>query len=126
MFIIIKINIIIRIVSLILIFFFMLYIKNKVTFLKKFPTRSFSRAWGAIHFMELPVWMRAPAYKLYAYLFNCNLDEMENKDLTSYPNLSAFFMRTLAPGVRPIDSHSLLVRDYFFFFSIFSMFFSLH
>src|SRR3954447_6842183 len=32
-----------------------------------------------------------------------SLDEIEEQDLHNFPNLAAFFYRTLKPGVRPLD-----------------------
>jgi len=39
-----------------------------------------------------------------------SLDEIEEQDIRNFPNLSAFFYRTLKPGVRPLDPnhHALL------------------
>ena len=34
----------------------------------------------------------------------CSLDEVSEPDLHTYPNLAAFFYRTLKPGARPLDS----------------------
>jgi phosphatidylserine decarboxylase len=45
------------------------------------------------------------------YLLTCeSLDEVSEPDLHVYPNLAAFFYRTLKPGVRPLDPdpHTLL------------------
>lgn len=58
--------------------------------------------------MELPVWFRPYGYKLYAYAFGCNLDEIEPADLRSYPSLGAFFYRKLKDGVRPVDNAILV------------------
>src|SRR5690242_2692677 len=35
-----------------------------------------------------------------------SLDEVSEPDLHAYPNLAAFFYRTLKPGARPLDSRS--------------------
>lgn len=72
------------------------------------PLRAISRAWGRFNDIELPVWMRAPGFKFYAYMFGANLDEMKEKDLTKYRNLGEFFYRELEPGARPI-ADSLVV-----------------
>jgi phosphatidylserine decarboxylase len=42
-------------------------------------------------------------------MFNCNLDEIEADDLSSYKNLSEFFRRKLKPGSRVINKTSSLV-----------------
>ncbi|KAK9729185.1 phosphatidylserine decarboxylase 1 [Basidiobolus ranarum] len=67
------------------------------------PLRALSRFFGSFNGVTLPVWLREPGYKLYSWVFGCNLEEMENPDLKSYPNLGDFFYRTLKPGARPID-----------------------
>ncbi|CAG8544429.1 2442_t:CDS:2 [Acaulospora morrowiae] len=73
------------------------------------PLRALSRLWGKINNeYTLPVWMRAPFYGLYSWIFKCNLKEIENTDLKSYPNLGAFFYRSLKPGSRPIDNEFLI------------------
>ena len=39
-----------------------------------------------------------------------SLDEIEEQDIRNFPNLSAFFYRTLKPGVRPLDpNHNALL-----------------
>ncbi|KAI8917190.1 phosphatidylserine decarboxylase-domain-containing protein [Powellomyces hirtus] len=73
------------------------------------PLRGLSRLWGWGNELTVPVWLRGPFYKAYASMFGCNLDEMEDPVLENYPNLGAFFYRTLKPGVRPIDQNAPLV-----------------
>jgi phosphatidylserine decarboxylase len=53
--------------------------------------------------------MRVPGYKLYSWIFGCNLDEMKEKDLKQYRNLAHFFYRELEDGCRPIDQTALVV-----------------
>lgn len=72
------------------------------------PLKTISRLWGQVNSINLPVWIRSPSYRLYSFFFGVNLDEMENPDLTSYPNLAEFFYRTLKPGVRPIADSDLV------------------
>ncbi|KAG6836529.1 hypothetical protein H0H93_007075 [Arthromyces matolae] len=67
------------------------------------PLRNMSRLWGYINSLELPIWFRPWGFRLYAFAFGCNLDEVETDDLTTYPSLGAFFYRKLKPGVRPVD-----------------------
>lgn len=62
-----------------------------------------SRLWGYVNSLELPVWFRPYGFRLYAYAFGCNLDEIEPTDLRSYPSLGAFFYRKLKDGARPVD-----------------------
>lgn len=76
------------------------------------PLKTLSRMWGQFNSINLPVWFRAPSYKLYSRIFGVNLDEMEEPDLTKYSNLSEFFYRRLKPGVRPIaDSEVVSPSD---------------
>lgn len=78
--------------------------------LNNLPLRAISRLWGTINNeYNLPVWMRKPCYKFYSWLFNCKLDEIENPDLKTYPNLGAFFYRSLKSGSRQIDNNAILV-----------------
>ncbi|KAI8994710.1 phosphatidylserine decarboxylase-domain-containing protein [Pilobolus umbonatus] len=72
------------------------------------PLRSISRLWGAFNSLTIPVYLRPYGYRLYSWVFGCNLDEMKNPDLYSYPNLSAFFYRELKEGVRPIADAPLV------------------
>ncbi|KAK6456132.1 phosphatidylserine decarboxylase [Scheffersomyces xylosifermentans] len=72
------------------------------------PLKTISRIWGQVNSINLPVWVRSPSYRLYSALFGVNLDEMDEPDLTTYPNLSEFFYRKLKPGVRPIADGDLV------------------
>ena len=42
-------------------------------------------------------------YKRWLNSFSLSLDEIEEPDLHKFPNLAAFFYRTLKPGLRPLD-----------------------
>ncbi|SPO27127.1 related to PSD1 - phosphatidylserine decarboxylase 1 [Ustilago trichophora] len=72
------------------------------------PLNAISRAWGWANNLTLPVWFRPFGFKLYAYIFGCNLDEMKDPDLTHYKSLGEFFYRELKEGAREIDD-SILV-----------------
>ncbi len=72
------------------------------------PLNAISRAWGWANNLTLPVWFRPFGFKLYAYIFGCNLDEMKDPDLTHYKSLGEFFYRELKEGARKIDD-SILV-----------------
>lgn len=72
------------------------------------PLKTISRLWGQVNSINLPGWLRSPSYKLYSTLFGVNLDEMDEPDLTTYPNLSEFFYRKLKPGVRPLADTELV------------------
>ena len=54
------------------------------------------------------MWAREPGFKLYAYVFGCNLEEMSEPNLRNYASLGDFFYRTLKPGVRPIADAPLV------------------
>jgi hypothetical protein len=41
-----------------------------------FPTRFLSRLWGIVNEFELPKWLRKPVLGAYAWIFDCNLDEV--------------------------------------------------
>ncbi|KAF2743942.1 phosphatidylserine decarboxylase [Sporormia fimetaria CBS 119925] len=67
------------------------------------PLKALSRLWGRFNELTIPYYLRVPGFKLYAFIFGVNLDEVAEPDLHTYPNLASFFYRTLKPGVRPID-----------------------
>ncbi|RKO97137.1 hypothetical protein CXG81DRAFT_12693 [Caulochytrium protostelioides] len=81
----------------------------QVHFYAGLPLKTVSRLWGQMNELTLPVWSRETLFRLYARAFGCNLDEMANPDLRSYPNLATFFYRELRPGVRPIDPRAAVV-----------------
>ncbi|KAG1830005.1 phosphatidylserine decarboxylase-domain-containing protein [Suillus variegatus] len=72
------------------------------------PLRNMSRVWGYMNSLELPVWIRPYGFRLYAYVFGCNLEEIDPDDLTQYTSLGQFFYRKLKPGARPIDNAILV------------------
>jgi len=67
-----------------------------------------SRLWGYVNSLELPVWFRPYGLGFYAYVFGCNLDEIEPSNLREYPSLGAFFYRKLKDGARIVDPASLV------------------
>ncbi|KAB8069106.1 phosphatidylserine decarboxylase-domain-containing protein [Aspergillus leporis] len=75
----------------------------QVQIMSTLPLKAMSRLWGRFNELELPYCLRAPGFKLYSWVFGVNLDEVEQPDLRTYPNLAAFFYRKLKPGVRPLD-----------------------
>lgn len=81
----------------------------QVYVLETLPLRSISRVWGRFNAIDLPVFMRDPGYKLYSWIFGCDLTEMKEKDLTKYRNLAEFFYRELEDGIRPVDDEALMV-----------------
>ncbi|EIW86063.1 phosphatidylserine decarboxylase [Coniophora puteana RWD-64-598 SS2] len=68
------------------------------------PLRNMSRLWGYLNSLELPVWFRPYGFRLYAFAFGCNLEEIEIEDLTRYRSLGDFFYRKLKAGARPVDN----------------------
>ncbi|KAH3977141.1 hypothetical protein HBI70_029110 [Parastagonospora nodorum] len=67
------------------------------------PLKAVSRLWGRFNEIDIPYYLRVPGFKLYSWIFGVNLSEVSEPDLHVYPNLAAFFYRTLKPGVRPLD-----------------------
>ncbi|KAF8833900.1 phosphatidylserine decarboxylase [Paxillus ammoniavirescens] len=72
------------------------------------PLRNMSRVWGYMNSFELPIWIRPYGFRFYAYVFGCNLEEIEPSDLTKYASLGEFFYRQLKPGARPVDNAVLV------------------
>ena len=81
---------------------------SQVHILGALPLRNLSRLWGWLNSFELPEWLRPISFKFYAFLFGCDLTEIEPADLRAYPSLGAFFYRSLAPGTRPIADAALV------------------
>jgi len=75
----------------------------QVQIMSTLPLKAMSRLWGRFNEVTLPTFLRAPGFKLYSWAFGVNLEEVEEKNLRAFPNLAAFFYRTLKPGVRPLD-----------------------
>ncbi|KNE59543.1 hypothetical protein AMAG_18201 [Allomyces macrogynus ATCC 38327] len=75
------------------------------------PLRGLSRAWGIMHNdATVPDWLRAPFYRAYSWLFNCQLHEMVDPDLQHYPNLGAFFYREIdLAKFRPYSAKGALI-----------------
>lgn len=73
------------------------------------PLRNMSRVWGYVNSLELPLWARPGGFRLYSWIFGCNVDEAE-KDLKEYRSLGDFFYRKLKDGVRPV-ADVVLVRS---------------
>lgn len=85
----------------------------QVNFLASLPTRLFSRLWGRMSDLKLPVWCRKPLFGLYVYVYKCNMDEAEVGELKSYQSINSFFTRRLKSGVRPVnDEHELVIMTY--------------
>ncbi|ORZ00341.1 phosphatidylserine decarboxylase-domain-containing protein [Syncephalastrum racemosum] len=67
-----------------------------------------SRLWGAFNSLTIPEALRPAGFKLYSWIFGCNLDEMKNPNLKDYPNLSTFFYRELKEDARPLADAALV------------------
>ncbi|KAL1841934.1 hypothetical protein VTJ49DRAFT_6325 [Mycothermus thermophilus] len=82
----------------------------QVQIMSTLPLKAMSRLWGRFNELTLPTFLRVPGFRLYSWVFGVNLDEIEETDLRKFPNLAAFFYRTLKPGARPLDPnpHALL------------------
>ncbi|KAK1760912.1 phosphatidylserine decarboxylase proenzyme 1, mitochondrial [Echria macrotheca] len=82
----------------------------QVQIMSTLPLKALSRLWGKFNELTIPYYLRVPGFRLYSYIFGVNLDEIEEQDLHKFPNLAAFFYRTLKPGVRPLDpDHNALL-----------------
>ncbi|ETN46309.1 phosphatidylserine decarboxylase [Cyphellophora europaea CBS 101466] len=75
----------------------------QVQVMSTLPLKAISRLWGRFNEIDIPYYLRVPGFKLYGWIFGVNFDEVSEPDLHAYPNLAAFFYRTLKPGVRPLD-----------------------
>ncbi|KAL2258699.1 hypothetical protein VTK26DRAFT_7882 [Humicola hyalothermophila] len=75
----------------------------QVQIMSTLPLKAMSRLWGRFNELTLPTFLRVPGFRLYSFIFGVNLDEIEEPDLRKFPNLAAFFYRTLKPGARPLD-----------------------
>ncbi|CAO1613020.1 unnamed protein product [Sympodiomycopsis kandeliae] len=73
------------------------------------PLNAISRLWGWANGLTLPVWFRPYGFRLYSAIFGCNLDEMDDPDLTHYKSLGEFFYRHLKPNARAIDEEAPIV-----------------
>ncbi|KAJ6444163.1 phosphatidylserine decarboxylase proenzyme 1 [Purpureocillium lavendulum] len=82
----------------------------QVQVMSTLPLKAISRLWGKFNELTIPYYLRVPGFKLYSFIFGVNLDEVAEPDLHVYPNLAAFFYRTLKPGSRPLDpdTHALV------------------
>lgn len=58
--------------------------------------------------MELPIWFRPTGFKLYSWIFGCNLDEIDPEDLTQYRSLGEFFYRKLKDDARSVEDADLV------------------
>ena len=64
---------------------------------------------GDLSKREIPRWARRLIFGTYCRIYQVNLDEAIESDLTQYPTLNEFFRRKLKPECRPIDQNCDLV-----------------
>lgn len=82
----------------------------QVQVMSTLPLKAVSRLWGRFNELVIPYYLRVPGFKLYAWIFGVDLEEVAEPDLHTYPNLASFFYRQLKPGVRPLDpNHSAVL-----------------
>lgn len=72
------------------------------------PLRAFSRSWGWLADIHLPVIIRPWIYGLYASAFGVNVAEAQSSDFKDYACLADFFSRGLKDGARVIDTSSCI------------------
>eukprot|EP00929_Paragymnodinium_shiwhaense_P015074 TRINITY_DN123087_c0_g1_i1.p1 TRINITY_DN123087_c0_g1~~TRINITY_DN123087_c0_g1_i1.p1 ORF type:complete len:399 (-),score=58.35 TRINITY_DN123087_c0_g1_i1:281-1477(-) len=76
-------------------------IPNGIFWLRLCFGRRRSRWCGAIARIRLPRFLRAPCYRVFAWLWEADLTEI-SRSLESFETLNDFFCRQLVAGVRPI------------------------
>ena len=51
----------------------------------------YTRLWGWLNDLDLPVWLRSRLLSVYVNSFGCDMEEAERADLESYKNLGQLF-----------------------------------
>ena len=78
--------------------------------MRRFPWRILSRQWGILAHTKLkPHFLNAIVIYIYAWLFDCKIEEAERSKISQFESLGDFFVRTLKPGVRPVDQSTAVV-----------------
>ncbi|TNN15570.1 Phosphatidylserine decarboxylase proenzyme isoform 1 [Schistosoma japonicum] len=72
------------------------------TLFRRVPLNGLSKFWGQLAECHIPVPLRPIVYYSYSRFFHCDLNEVEDPNLKSYPCLSDFFIRKISPDKRPI------------------------
>uniref|UniRef100_A0A6A7G5U8 phosphatidylserine decarboxylase n=1 Tax=Hirondellea gigas TaxID=1518452 RepID=A0A6A7G5U8_9CRUS len=76
--------------------------------LSTLPLRKMSRLWGSLAHREIPVPTRAPLYRLWASIFDSDLDEI-SETLESFPCLADFFSRRISiDAERPFSNADMM------------------
>ena len=73
------------------------------------PLNSLSQWFGELSKREIPKWARRIIFGTYCQIYQVNMDEAIQSDLTQFPSLNEFFRRKLKPDCRPIDTETDLV-----------------
>lgn len=79
------------------------------TLFRRLPLNGLSRAFGWATECPVPVYLRTFVFSSYARLYGCNLDELDDPNLTNYTSFAEFFTRKLSLDRRPIFSSALMV-----------------
>ncbi|KAG5452165.1 phosphatidylserine decarboxylase 1 [Clonorchis sinensis] len=79
------------------------------TIVRRLPLNVTSRLICWVAECRIPVPLRSIVYKTYSTIYDCNLDELKDRDLSSYPSLSDFFTRAVDEAYRPVDQEAILV-----------------
>jgi phosphatidylserine decarboxylase len=66
-----------------------------------------SNLWGMINQIPLPVWLRVLLYRMWAFVYSVNLDEVPYP-LESFSTLRDFFSRPMKEGCRSIADDSFV------------------
>ncbi|KAF7257188.1 hypothetical protein EG68_05425 [Paragonimus skrjabini miyazakii] len=79
------------------------------TLVRRLPLNAASRLICWLAECRIPVPFRPFVYNSYSSLFHCDLKELKNSDLKSYPSISDFFTREVSQSYRPVDRGAALV-----------------
>ena len=81
----------------------------KIHLYNSLPLNQLSQWMGNMSKREIPKWARKPIFGLYCQIYDVNMNEAYESDLTKYPTLNEFFRRKLKPGCRQIDQKADLI-----------------
>eukprot|EP00927_Polykrikos_kofoidii_P056055 TRINITY_DN50238_c0_g1_i1.p1 TRINITY_DN50238_c0_g1~~TRINITY_DN50238_c0_g1_i1.p1 ORF type:complete len:346 (+),score=52.40 TRINITY_DN50238_c0_g1_i1:195-1232(+) len=76
---------------------------HRLFWLRVLYGRTRSRWFGSLSELHLPVTLRAPVFKAFAWAFDANLEEVRYP-LDSFHTINDFFARALREGARPIEN----------------------
>ena len=72
------------------------------------PQRFLSRLIGKIAEVQHPLWLKNGLIHLAVRVFNIDITEAQQNDLTAYPSFNQFFIRRLRSDIRPLASQGLI------------------